>query len=143
MVAAACSSRQQGALARPAQPRPGQPSQEHHPPALPVCCPTMLHSSLQFLQDLGDEQAPIDLKVNFGEQMLLALFRRWGERQRAAEQQQQAGVAPANSSRPAAALVGGGSGGRGDGEEEEAEGAGAAEQGTGEDDNMPDANGTG
>jgi hypothetical protein len=31
------------------------------------------------LQDLGDEEAPVDLKVNFGEQMLVALFKGWAE----------------------------------------------------------------
>ncbi|KAI3432393.1 hypothetical protein D9Q98_003949 [Chlorella vulgaris] len=32
-----------------------------------------------YAQDLGDEEAPVDLKVNFGEQMLVALFKGWAE----------------------------------------------------------------
>ena len=115
------------------------------PPVLPVCLcdQPFAFSHFAFLQDLGDEQAPIDLKVNFGKQMLLALFRQWGEQQRAAEQRQQqqaGGAAPASSSGPAAALLGSGGGG---GEEESGGAEEAAEQAAGEDNNMPDADGTG
>ncbi|KAL4423890.1 hypothetical protein ABPG75_001191 [Micractinium tetrahymenae] len=42
-----------------------------------------------YAQDLGDAEAPIDLKINFGEQMLIALFRQWAALQRQGQQQQQ------------------------------------------------------
>lgn len=37
----------------------------------------LLHAFPAAVQDLGDEEAPADLKVNFGEQMLAALFSGW------------------------------------------------------------------
>lgn len=40
-----------------------------------------------YAQDLGDEQAPIDLKVNFGEQMLTALFAGWTNRHQQLQQE--------------------------------------------------------
>jgi WD repeat-containing protein 48 len=50
-----------------------------------------------YAQDLGDAEAPIDLKVNFGEQMLVALFRQWASVQQQQQQQQQAAIAGPSS----------------------------------------------
>lgn len=54
-----------------------------------LCCLPLL-----YVQDLGDAEAPIDLKVNFGEQMLVALFRQWASVQQQQQQQQAAIAAP-------------------------------------------------
>jgi hypothetical protein len=43
-----------------------------------------------YAQDLGHESAPADLRVNYGERMLRALFRRWAEGRRVLERQQRA-----------------------------------------------------
>lgn len=43
-----------------------------------------------YAQDLGNEEAPVDLKVNFGEQMVVALFRQWAALSRQDQQQAQA-----------------------------------------------------
>ena len=45
-------------------------------------------------QDLGDDAAPIDLKVNFGEQMVVALFARWAALQRQRQQPQRPASQP-------------------------------------------------
>ncbi|PSC73533.1 WD repeat-containing 48 [Micractinium conductrix] len=47
-----------------------------------------------YAQDLGDDAAPIDLKVNFGEQMVVALFARWAALQRQRQQPQRPASQP-------------------------------------------------
>lgn len=53
-----------------------------------------------YAQDLGDREAPIDLKVNFGEQMLVALFRQWAALQQQGKQQQLLQPQPSQQQQP-------------------------------------------
>ena len=63
---------------------------DRHPPA------TLIQQ-----QDLGDLEAPLDLKVNFGEQMLLGLFAQWAATQRGtAPQRPDAGGGHAGGAAP-------------------------------------------
>lgn len=67
-----------------------------------IGCPFKAGSPLRVccLQDLGDREAPIDLKVNFGEQMLVALFRQWAALQQQGKQQQLLQPQPSQQQQP-------------------------------------------